>query len=221
MLKQDYTKILDEKLWERVDSYFGEKNNTKVELINHINIDSDSWIKFTVDNFDLAQQNHEEPKEHYIEDMNWLSIVNNKLGRNRYNSFELNYGINGDTNEKLINMLGRDNIDKLGIDQDFILIRLLVNMPGNGVPWHEDGAESYLRRFPEVRGLDECVRLWFPVVDWCNGHAFQIGNTVLTHWRAGDVWKIPWGVPHASSNFGYKIKYTVSLTGKIKDSSCH
>ena len=214
MKKEEYVNILEERLWERVDDYFGDKNNVQVAKINHVNIDPQEWIQFSVDNFDLAQQNHEKPKEHYIEEMNWLSIVNNKLGRNEHNSFELKYGMNGDTNEQLIAMLGEENIDRLGIEQDYILIRLLVNMPGNGVPWHEDAAESYLRRFPQVRGLDECVRLWFPVIDWKNGHAFQIGNSVLTHWQAGDVWNIPWGVPHASTNFGYHCKYTVSLTGK-------
>jgi hypothetical protein len=217
MEKQEYLNILDERLWERVDSHFGDKNNVRVEKINHIDIDSDAWINFSKENFDLADQNHEEPKSHYTEENNWLSIVNNKLGRNKHNSFELNYGKQDDTNQKLVTLLGEENIDKLGIEQDCILVRLLVNMPGNGVPWHEDAAESYLRMFPSVRGLEQCTRLWFPVVDWCNGHAFQIGNSVLTHWQAGDVWNIPWGVPHASTNFGYNIKYTVSLTGKLKN----
>ena len=216
MEKQDYLNILEERLCDKVDEFFGDKNNVTVSQINHVNINPADWVQFTVDNFELAQQNYEEPKEHYVEDMAWLSVVNNKLGRNYHNSFELNYGIKGDTNEQLIEILGWDNIDRLGIERDYILIRLLVNMPGNGVPWHEDAAESYLRRFPEVAGLDACTRLWFPVDDWRNGHAFQIGNSVLTHWSAGDVWNIPWGVPHASTNFGYNIKYTVSLTGKLR-----
>ena len=217
MEKQDYINILEERLCDKVDDFFGDKNNVIVSQVNHIDLNPAEWVQFTVDNFDLADQNYEEPKPHYTEENNWLSIVNNKLGRNRHNSFELNYGKQDDTNQKLIALLGEENIDKLGIERDYILLRLLVNMPGNGVPWHEDAAESYLRRFPQVRSLNECTRLWFPVIDWCNGHAFQIGNSVLTHWSAGDVWNIPWGVPHASSNFGYNIKYTVSLTGKRRE----
>ncbi|MDC3305007.1 hypothetical protein OAV13_00645 [bacterium] len=217
MEKQDYINILEERLCDKVDDFFGDKNNVIVSQVNHIDLNPADWVQFTVDNFDLADQNYEEPKPHYTEENNWLSIVNNKLGRNRHNSFELNYGKQDDTNQKLIALLGEENIDKLGIERDYILLRLLVNMPGNGVPWHEDAAESYLRRFPQVRSLNECTRLWFPVIDWCNGHAFQIGNSVLTHWSAGDVWNIPWGVPHASSNFGYNIKYTVSLTGKLRE----
>ena len=216
MEKEQYINLLEERLWEKVDDYFGDLNKVTVEQINHIDLDVDAWIQFSKDNFHLADQNYEEPKAHYVEEMNWLSITNNKLGRNKHNSFELNYGKQGDTNQKLIKLLGEENIDKLGIEQDYILVRLLVNMPGNGVPWHEDAAESYLRMFPQVNGLEECTRLWFPVVDWCNGHAFQIGNSVLTHWKAGDVWNIPWGVPHGSTNFGYNLKYTVSLTGKLK-----
>lgn len=217
MEKQDYINILEECLCDKVDDFFGDKNNVIVSQVNHIDLNPADWVQFTVDNFDLADQNYEEPKPHYTEENNWLSIVNNKLGRNRHNSFELNYGKQDDTNQKLIALLGEENIDKLGIEREYILLRLLVNMPGNGVPWHEDAAESYLRRFPQVSSLNECTRLWFPVIDWCNGHAFQIGNSVLTHWSAGDVWNIPWGVPHASTNFGYNIKYTVSLTGKLRE----
>ena len=217
MEKQDYINILEERLCDKVDDFFGDKNNVIVSQVNHIDLNPADWVQFTVDNFDLADQNYEEPKPHYTEENNWLSIVNNKLGRNRHNSFELNYGKQDDTNQKLIALLGEENIDKLDIERDYILLRLLVNMPGNGVPWHEDAAESYLRRFPQVSSLNECTRLWFPVIDWCNGHAFQIGNSVLTHWSAGDVWNIPWGVPHASTNFGYNIKYTVSLTGKLRE----
>ena len=217
MLKSQYEKLLENQPWQEMETHFNTLPVAKVEPIAQIKIETEDWIRFTVDNFELAQQNYEEPKEHYVEDMAWLSVVNNRLGRNRHNSFELNYGIKGTTNEQLIEMLGWDNIDRLGIERDCILIRLLVNMPGNGVPWHWDAAESYLLRFPEVTGLNACTRLWFPVVDWCNGHAFQIGNSVLTHWKAGNVWNIPWGVPHASTNFGYNVKYTVSLTGKLRE----
>src|SRR6056300_973305 len=143
MEKEQYINLLEERLWERVDNYFGDLNKVTVEQINHIDLDVDAWIQFSKDNFELADQNHEEPKAHYVEEMNWLSITNNKLGRNRHNSFELNYGKQGDTNAKLVKLLGEENIDKLGIEQDCILVRLLDNMPGNGVPWHEDAAESY------------------------------------------------------------------------------
>ena len=171
MEKQDYVNILEERLWDRVDDYFGEKNNVQVSQVNHVDINPEDWIQFSIDNFDLADQNHEEPKAHYVEEMNWLSIVNNKLGRNKYNSFELNYGKRGDTNAKLIKLLGPENIDRLGIEQDCLLLRLLVNMPGNG---KKKNSGTKMRRkvtpmYPSVRGLEQCTRPGS--IDWCNGHA--------------------------------------------------
>ena len=147
--------------------------------------------------------------------MNWLSIVNNKLGLNKYNSFELNYGKRGDTNAKLIKLLGPENIDRLGIEQDCLLLRLLVNMPMATVKiLGTKMVESY-SHVPVACGLEQCTRS----PGFASTGATDMprpGNSVLTHWRAGDVWNIPWGVPHASTNFGYKVKYTVSLTGKLR-----
>jgi len=216
MNKDQYVNILEERLWDTVDEYFGDLAKVQVQKVNEIDIDPEAWIQFTVDNFELADQNHESPKEHYVDESNWLSVINNKLGRNEQNSFELNWGKQGDSNQKLLSLLGEENIDKLGLEQDCVLVRLLAYMPGHGVPWHKDSGESHMEVFPQVKSLDESIRLWFPVTDWFNGQAFQIGGSVLTHWRAGEVWHIPWGVPHASTNFGYNIKYSVSLTGKRK-----
>lgn len=217
MNKKEYTSLLSERPWDDIDEYFGDLNLLpKTEKVRRIDIDPEEWIQFTIDNFNLADQNYECPKLHYVDDSNWISIINNRLGRNEHNSFELNWGKQGNTNEKLLNLLGEENISKLEIEQDCILVRLLAYTPGHGVPWHKDSGESHREIFPEIKSLNESIRLWFPITDWKNGQAFQIGTTVLTHWNAGDVWHIPWGVPHASANFGYDIKYSVSLTGKRK-----
>ena len=217
MIKEEYTSLLLEKPWDNIDEYFGDLNLLpKTERVRRIDIDTEQWVQFTVDNFELADQNYECPKPHCVDDSNWISEINNRLGRNEHNSFGLNWGKQGNTNEKLLNFLGEENINKLGLEQDCILVRLLAYTPGHGAAWHKDSGESYREMFSEIKSLNECIRLWFPVTDWKNGQAFQIGSTVLTHWQAGDVWHIPWGVPHASTNFGYNIKYSVSLTGKRK-----
>ena len=215
MEKQQYINLLTEAPWNHIDDFYKDKNSLSAPYITKIDIDSDAWIQYTVDNFDLAQQKWEKPKKHYAEEEKIIASVNNKLGRNEHNSFELNYGINGNTNQELVTMLGAENIERMGIDPDGILIRLIVNMPGHGVAWHHDAANSYFRKFPEYTGtLNDLTRLWFSAVPWHNGHVFQIGSSMLHNWSAGDVWQIPWGVPHGSINFGYHIKYTVSLTGR-------
>ena len=65
--------------------------------------------------------------------------------------------------------------------------------------------------------LGQIVRLWFPITDWQNGHMFQISETILWKYKAGDVYQIPFGMGHASSNAGYVPQYTVSLTGILND----
>ena len=217
MEKQEYIDLLESKPWEIIDNVYGEKTLQKPTYVTKLNINSDDWIQFTVDNFELAQQKAEQEKAHYNEVENLIVRQNNKLGRNAGNSFELNFGINGDTNEKLVKLLGEENIDRMGIEQEGVLVRLIVNTPGHGVSWHHDAANSYFTKFPDYEGtLDGLARLWFSVVPWYNGHVFQIGSSMLYGWQAGDVWQIPWDVPHGSSNFGYNIKYTVSLTGRLK-----
>jgi len=215
MEKQQYLELLESKLWDEMDDYYGDLDKEPAPYITKLDINPEDWVQFTIDNFDSARQEWEKPLAHYNAEESRIASINNKLGRNEHNSFELNYGLQTETNNKLIEMLGWDNIDRMGIEREGILVRLIVNTPGHGVAWHHDAANSYFKKFPGfASGLDEITRLWFSVVPWCNGHVFQIGSSMLYNWRPGDVWNIPWGVPHGSINFGYNIKYTVSLTGK-------
>ena len=116
-----------------MEDHFNNIPAATINPINKIDIDTDDWIKFTVDNFDLAQQKWECPKEHYTGDSNRWAEINNTLGRNKDNTFELNYGMNGDTNQKLKELLGHDNIKKLNVDADSVLMRFIVKMPGHGI----------------------------------------------------------------------------------------
>jgi len=216
MFKEDYKKIIEEKPWQEMEQYFNDLPVAQVPILHTLDIDTQEWIDFTVENFELAQQKWESPKEHYSEYSNKWASVNNQLGRNEHNTFELNYGMLGDSNEKLKALLGDENIKKLKADPDSILMRFIVKMPGHGIAWHLDDAGSYKTKFPNA-DISKLKRLWFPVQDWKDGHAFQISKTVITNWKAGQVHQIPFGLGHASSNFGYVPQYTVSFTGVIDD----
>lgn len=216
MLKSEYEKIIEDKPWKEMSEYFNSQSPITVQKIGTIDITPEQWIQFSVDNFDLAQQKWESPKAHYSENEKKWAEVNNRLGRNRDNSFELNYGVNGDTNDKLKNLLGHDNLRVLKAVPNTVLIRMLVKMPGHGVAWHQDGNNAYKTLFPDVDHT-KVRRYWFSVQDWQDGHAFQISKTVLTHWHHGDVYEIPFGVGHSSANFGYTPQYTVSFTAVIED----
>lgn len=216
MIKEDYKKIIEEKPWQEMEKYFNDLPVAEVPVLHTLDIDTQKWIDFTVENFELAQQKWESPKEHYSEYSNKWASVNNQLGRNEHNTFELNYGMLGDSNEKLKTLLGDENIKKLNADPDSILMRFIVKLPGHGIAWHLDDAGSYKAKFPNA-DVSKLKRLWFPVQDWKDGHAFQISKTVITNWKAGQVHHIPFGLGHASSNFGYVPQYTVSFTGVIDD----
>jgi len=216
MFKEDYKRIIEEKPWQEMEQYFNDLPVAEVPVLHTLDIDTQDWIDFTVENFELAQQKWESPKEHYSEYSNKWASVNNQLGRNEHNTFELNYGMLGDSNEKLKTLLGDKNIKKLNADADSILMRFIVKMPGHGIAWHLDDAGSYKTKFPNA-DTSKLKRLWFPVQDWKDGHAFQISKTVITNWKAGQVHHIPFGLGHASSNFGYSPQYTVSFTAIIDD----
>tara|TARA_Y100001937_G_C7100108_1_gene322086 strand:+ start:280 stop:930 length:651 start_codon:yes stop_codon:yes gene_type:complete len=216
MLKTEYQYLIENKPWQETEKHFNSLPRAKVTPITNLDIDTAQWIDFTVEHFDDAQQKWEEPKSHYTDKSNELAELNNKLGRNKHNTFELNYGMNGDTNMILKEMLGTRNIEKLGADADSILMRLIVKFPGHGVAWHYDDAGSYRKKFPEA-DTSKLRRLWFSLDEWKDGHAMQISKTVLTNYKKGDVYDIPFGLGHASSNFGYCPQYTISFTGIIND----
>ena len=216
MLKNEYKNLVTQRPWQEMEQHFDALPVQAVKQVTQLDLEPQKWVNFTIEEFDHAQQKWESPKEHYSEDSNRWASLNNRLGRNEHNTFELNYGMNGDTNTKLIDLLGNQNIVKLRARPESILMRLIVKMPGHGIAWHFDDAGSYTSKFPDA-DKSKLKRLWFPVLDWKDGHAFQISKTVLTHWKAGDVYEIPFGAGHASSNFGYSPQYTVSFTAIIDD----
>ena len=217
MEKTEYLHLIEQSknISSEMGWYFRELKYHIPKKVCDIDIISNDWIDFTCSHFDLAQHKIEQPREHYDKEANWLATCNQIMGRNSGNTQELNFGLNSNTNDLLCDMLGNDNIKKMGLQREGLLLRLIVNTPGHGIAWHEDGASSYRKKFPHLVG--DIKRLWFPVIDWEDGHVFQIGSEVLSKWKSGNVWHIPWGVPHGSSNFGYTIKYTCSVTGVIDD----
>lgn len=213
---EEYKKLIDTKPWQTVEEHFDSLPVAEVKLVTKLDINVSDWIQFTLDHFKDVQQKWETHKDHYSDFSNQLAAINNLLGRNEHNTHELNYGMNGRTNEALKELLGARNIEKLNVNTDSVLIRFIVKMPGHGIAWHFDDAGSYKKKFSKFN-FERLKRYWFPVQDWKDGHAFQISKTVLTHWKAGDVYEIPFGSGHASSNFGLNPQYTVSFTGVTND----
>ena len=222
--KQEYIKLVATKPWNKVKEAFLAIDIVDIPLVTTLSILPADWVDFSVHNIALAKQQWQDVKPHYTGSANELALILNNLGRDEGNTTNINYGTVGNTNDKLLQLLGAANIQSLGLDPSTILIKLLVKMPGHGFPWHFDDAASYNVKFPQLAidnnktcSLGKVVRYWFPVSDWADGHVLQISDTVIHHWKAGDTYILPWGQGHASSNFGYMPMYTVSLTGILLD----
>ena len=214
MEKSEYVHLLATSPWKEMQNHFDSTPVIDMSVSKQLNINTSDWIRFSIDNFDLATQKWEEPKPHYTDQSNKWAAVNNGIGRNKHNSFELNYGMLGDGNDKLKTILGRDNVKSLGVDFDTVLLRLIVKFPGHGMAWHCDSLDSYALKF-SVDDPSKVKRYWFSVDDWHDGHVFQVSKTVLSNWTRGAVYDIPFGIGHASSNFGYRPMYSVSFTGVL------
>jgi len=225
MEKKYYEKLINERPWQWVNEHFKSLRKFVPSKIAMCKINPQDWIDFTVKYFHLAQQNTEIPKPHYDPFAKKLATLNNTVGRNEHNTFELSYGYDGNANELMIEMFGKENLELLNLRSDYLVLRLLVKMPGHGVAWHVDHLKSYTKKFKNQLKIDpetfkcqygQIARLWLPVTNWENGHIFQISETILSNWRAGDVYHIPFGLGHCSGNAGYVPQYSLAITGVIK-----
>ena len=99
----------------------------------------------------------------------------------------------------------------------------IVRQPcGSVIPWHSDSYEAFKRKFElEEQEMRNIVRyLVFPE-GWRWGHFVQIGNNVLSNWKAGDIYTWPNRMHHLTCNAGIQPKYTIQITGFVSNDSLH
>ena len=210
MTKDEYIKYMQAKLWEFRDLLY-EKSDSPLVFLGKVDINLDDYVEFSKTYFDLANQDWEQEKPYFTKEGNFRAKLNILSGYNKLNSFVLNYGKNGNTNEVLKEIFGKDNFTRLDLIPDTVLLRLIVKFPGHGFPFHVDDASSYKENFSQYS--DKAKRLWIPVSPWDDGHMFQISNQIITQWDSGDTYHIPWGTTHLGVNYGFKPQFTLSLTG--------
>ena len=84
--------------------------------------------------------------------------------------------------------------------------------PGTVLPNHQD---TYAR-FRKLHGINDVETIWRAVVflePWQSGHYFEIDDTPVTEWSAGEyaVWRGT--TPHIAANMGRTHRYTLQITG--------
>ena len=203
-----------------------EHNPEEWFLGNHDAISSkkDAFMDFMKNNKHTCQKKFYEARPYHTGSNEFTEDMPMKVGYNAMNCCEYNWGLYGDSGEKLKELLGRDFFNKINMDYDTCLPRLMAYLPGQTLPWHFDYLGGWNRTFahlnpnPDTRRCDlgDVKRYLMFITDWHWGHMLQMANTFYPKWRSGDLYEIPMMVYHLSSNAGLALKLTMSLTGVIK-----
>ena len=194
--------------------YLKDKNidlSEHLEISKHcrLELDPKTFENFVKENRDKAVVKSWHPRPFLSAMGNQQAINANWIGYNKHNTTETNWGLDPLHNEKLKDILGQNNFQKLGIDMDRSLVRLLEYLPGQCLPLHSDGLEGFKNLYKQ----DNPKRFFVAVSDWDWGHVLQVHDNIISNWKAGDTYVIPANVFHASANFGIAPKYTLTITG--------
>jgi len=79
------------------------------------------------------------------------------------------------------------------------------------LPRHQDTYEYYKKIFT----IKDTSTIWRAIIfleDWKPGHIFEINDTAITNYRAGEyvVWQ--YDTPHMAANLGSDPRYTAQIT---------
>lgn len=83
------------------------------------------------------------------------------------------------------------------------------------LPLHKDEFVTYRKKLNLIDPTTIRRTIVF-LEDWKSGHYFQIAETAIVNWKAGDwvMWKFD--TEHAAGNLGQDPRYTVQITGVVK-----
>lgn len=99
-------------------------------------------------------------------------------------------------------------------------VSVIRQPPGNTIPWHQDQYFQLKKRLtPEEQSRSAIWRYLIFLEDWKAGHFFQVEQTPVVKWRAGDVITFEPHALHLSGNMGLEDKLTMQITGVDSASS--
>ena len=84
--------------------------------------------------------------------------------------------------------------------------------PGCVLPEHSDTYNRF-REIHKITNYHNIIRAVVFLEDWQQGHYFDVDNTPLVSWKAGDVVWWYWDTPHTAANIGTTDRYTLQITG--------
>jgi len=215
-----------------------------VELLGNFGDYESDIIDWMGRNRDLCNRKYYEERGFTAEEARPHMRYPSDIGFCERNVGEYCFGIKGDSDFQLKELIGGQKaFDQMQMQMDNSLVRLLVYMPGNGIPYHLDNyinwGETFAHLNPKImRGPDvkaafendpnvdrfgfqeqsvcdegKVVRRFCTVSEWSTGHFLMLENTFFPKWDAGDVYNVPMGIYHLSGNMGFKLKITMIVTG--------
>ena len=113
---------------------------------------------------------------------------------------------------------GVDEVKKYFNFLDHCTLAINLLRPGQYVPMHSDTYEVWMKVF-NVNDIDRIFRSVIMVEDRCVGQFNEVGNTVVSSWKAGEC--ISWlsTERHSAYNFSTKPRYAIQVTGLLKTES--
>jgi hypothetical protein len=88
--------------------------------------------------------------------------------------------------------------------------------PGNVMPWHRDGFH-YFKLQQSPTDIEYIVRSLIFLKDWENGHYLQVEDSVIHHWKAGEVLFWHPSRYHVVANAGCTDRWTCNITGVLQE----
>lgn len=113
------------------------------------------------------------------------------------------------SHEKLTFDWEQDIIQQLPLDH--AIATVTRQDPGQILPWHMDRFFFLKQQYP-----DDSRSIWRFLMfleNWKMGHILQINDSILHHWKQGDV--VVWqpNTEHLAANVGLETKWTCNITG--------
>lgn len=97
-----------------------------------------------------------------------------------------------------------------------------LSFEGLGLKFHNQKTgnvlHTHIDNFVAAKDAGSYTRFVVMLEDWKWGQVFQIANTYIPPWKAGDcfTWDVP-NMPHATANIGWWDRPMLQITGKVSD----
>jgi hypothetical protein len=106
-----------------------------------------------------------------------------------------------------------DILAKIGSTNGSFTLNFMKIPVGRIIPWHCDTYGYVIKKFnvPDNRITDIQRTILF-MQDWSFGQVVQFGNSILSHWKAGDVYTWQHEAWHGLANFGSKDIVIMQIT---------